>query len=589
MTIPMNLSSQPSAWLHPKTPLYSWFVALGLIMMYVGLSEIQHQPPMDGYHIMFIPSWTNSSPGELRFWLGYHLLLVPACLILGTKLMPYLAMGIRSSLSHPALGRLGPLVVFAFSFALFVWGRKYFLRDFPVTDDEYGLDFCGQLFALGKQKIPWGNTSILPSHLIWAKQGEAACYDWPGTLWIEALEHLTMTGTLLHQMIAALGTMFMYLAARKTWGEPYGVAMAILCTCTPLAFFMNITGHTQLISRAVVCVLVFLLATRSEQASMKWHVVFGLLLGYGFLVRPFEFAFLSWPMLIWVAHQAGFFRKVSCKKSILPLTSMMLAMATMGILMLYHNQSITGNPLLPARFDGAGGLMEHAPGTIHTHLFHRFGENSVYNAFMLGIFFLGLPGLLLFVVGARANALTATLALSILSLLGLGLFHSNYGLHSVGPIHYAEALGPLAWISMAGVVKIQKKLEAWKLPSNLFIHALSGLLICTLIFIATHGNALRASNHYQEVAHQSTYGSGLQKSIILAPRMMNWALSLPEFQRIPRGSFVFEWPAPKPPFDGPVIVLHDVPNAAEYARHAFPGRMIYRLPLGSRSLIAVEP
>ena len=61
------------------------FVVIGLffIVAFWGLRET-----LPGLHITFYPSWTNSSPGEVYFWLGHVLRLA-------------LPLGVRSSSQNP--------------------------------------------------------------------------------------------------------------------------------------------------------------------------------------------------------------------------------------------------------------------------------------------------------------------------------------------------------------------------------------------------------------------------------------------------------------------------------------------------------
>ena len=125
--------------------------------------------------------------------------------------------------------------------------------------------------------------------------------------------------------------------------------------------------------------------------------------------------------------------------------------------MLAHAYSVTGNPFLPPRLDDPAAV---ALDQESNSLWYRFGANMGYNTFMLAIWFLGPLGMLLFAAGVMTDHFTRLLGLGVATALCLGLFHTNMGLHTVGPIHYSECAAALTIVAVHGLANVLRVARA---------------------------------------------------------------------------------------------------------------------------------
>src|SRR5258707_3930923 len=95
-----------------------------------------------GLSIRFVAPFTNSNAGELQFWLGSALLLLPGGALLGYALHPVVweaAQRARRALlemDSPQVS-LALIAIFAIAVAAPRLGRPLFLLDLPITDAEY--------------------------------------------------------------------------------------------------------------------------------------------------------------------------------------------------------------------------------------------------------------------------------------------------------------------------------------------------------------------------------------------------------------------------------------------------------------------
>jgi len=64
-------------------------------------------------------------------------------------------------------------------------------------------------------------------------------------------------------------------------------------------------------------------------------------------------------------------------------------------------------------------------------------------------------------------------------------------------------------------------------------------------------------------------------AVVLAPPF--GAIWLPNHDLAARGTWVLDWRRPRPDFGDDILILHDVPEAAETVRRAFPGRRLFRM------------
>ncbi|WP_208723319.1 hypothetical protein, partial [Corallococcus llansteffanensis] len=301
--------------------------------------------------------------------------------------------------------------------------------------------------------------------------------------------------------------------------------------------------------------------------------VLGLVSGVSFLCRPFETVFFLAPFyldLVW---------RVARRR--LPVGPCLGGLALGWLLplgaFLAFNHAVTGDALLPARVS-----MYTFPAQLTAHdgtLLERFGANTSYNTLMLAVWFLGPLGVALVALGASWDRLTVLLSLGVLSLLGLGLFHDNHGIHAVGPIHYSECAPALALVAVQGLKRaVDFARRASVSPRPLLLGTGGALVVGLGIFDVHHALALREQSAIHAAVEAYVRDAGLGRAVLLAPRYVAAWRRVPEFRR--GGSWVFEWAPPRPDFSDEVLILHDGPGHFERLRTQFPERRFFRLKPG---------
>jgi len=547
----------------------------GCFLAFFGLTQTR-----TGLQVTFHPPFTFAPPGELNFWLGFVLLLVPGSLLLGYGLSPWLAPRIEKIWGRlRSLNRKQLVVCLVLLFILAASSARLshllILRDYPITDDEYGTRFGGQVLALGRVTVPQPEPFAAYSTLfLFQKGGTVTSVDWPGPVATWATAEWTRTGPLIFALAAAAAAVGIALICGLLFSPGYGLAAFILFLFSPMAFLLSATTHAHLLSRGGIALTIFFFILAKRRSSNALWAVTGLLAADAFICRPVETAALLFPLL---AHFA--FQTLSAKpRDRRPLGFFLLgAILPLAFFALY-NHLITGNFALPPRF-----FMEGPGDTIAGEsLLNRFGANSGYNLFMLSIWFLGPLGAAAVVFGVGKSKLTRLLGIGVGLNLLAGLLHDNHGIHIVGPIHYSECAVPLTIIALAGLMTIKDKLARAGLSAPVFAAAVSGLLVFGMgTFIAWQSGAL---NHQAKI-QSDIYGRidgelkarGVPTAVVIAPRFADVWRNIPEFRD--RGTWVFEWRRPRPDISDKYLIVQPIPDAISIFRAKFPGRPIYRLTL----------
>src|SRR6185503_16420095 len=201
------------------------------------------------------------------------------------------------------------------------------------------------------------------------------------------------------------------------------------------------------------------------------------------------------PLVAWIVIQSV--RRVPSYKAAIP--GVVLGGAVFVALFFWHSYAMTGNPLLPARFANPQNLDVQSP-----PLWTRFGENVVYNTFMLAIWFLGPLGLFLVTAGVLADRFTRLLGACIVADLCLAFFHDNPGLHIVGPIHYAECATPLSIIATHGLAAAVNAVRRYQLDVRTTLAMTAVPLTLGLgIFTLVQGTALREQALVQRIVYET--------------------------------------------------------------------------------------
>lgn len=549
-------------------------VAIFLVFVFFGL-----RMTAPGLQITFHPPLNASSPGEVYFWLGHALLLFPACCLVGYALSPFLGPKLYrlretvDSLDRRELA-LGLLVVFFVAFAAARLGRFTFLYDFPVTDDEYAAQYGGEIMASGHAKtlltLP---RAALPGLGLYFKDGYVATADWPGAQVVWAIGELTHLGPVVWAVLAAIPAGALSVLAYRRLGPTGGLVAAALFLGSPMALLLAMTSHAHLGSRAMLAVGLTAYWVAQRRDGLGVWAFTGLAFGLAFLFRPLEIVFFSVPLVAWVAVSA--WRKTpGYSRAALGLA---LGVCVPVLLMLVYAYSVTGNPLLPPRLDNPQTAVVDS---VSDSLWYRFGANLGYNTFMLAIWFLGPLGVILVAAGLMTDHFTRLLGLCVAAELTLALFHTNTGLHAVGPIHYSDCAVPLTIIAVHGLDNVLRGARRHLLdPSAVTSAVVVALTLGLGIFNLTQALALREQAGIQSAVYgwieSSVYDDHRPGAVVLAPQFGATWSHIPGMARV--GTWVFEWRRPRLDLADEVLILHDRPGVEEEARRMFSSRRLYRL------------
>jgi hypothetical protein len=551
---------------------------LGLFAAFFGLTQTQ-----TGLRVTFHPPFTASSPGELFFWLGFVLLLVPGALLLGYGLSPASAPRIEKAWfrlqSLNRKKRIASLILLFVLAALSArLSHRLILRDYPLTDDEYATRFGGQVLASGRVTAPEPEPFQAYSTLfLFHRNKTVTSVDWPGPVAAWAASEGTRTGPLIFALSAAAAAAAVAAICTILFSPAYGLAAFLLFFFSPMAFLLSATTHAHILSREAIAltILFYILAKRKPSAGL-WAAT-GFLAAYAFCCRPVETAALLSPLVVDFA--AGALRANSPRRRELGFF-ILGAVLPLALFALY-NGLVTGNLAVPPRF-----FMEGPGDTIAGEsLWNRLGANTGYNLFMLSIWLLGPLGVAAVVFGIGKSRLNRLLGLGVGLNLLAGLLHDNHGIHIVGPIHYSECAVPLTIIALSGLMTLKDKLARAGLSAPVFAAMVAAVLVFGMgTFIAWQGGALNAQARIQSDIYggiETTLESrGAPSAVLIAPRFADVWRANPEFNE--RGTWVFEWRRARPDLSDKILIVQDVPGAAGIFREKFPGRPVFQLTLTPR-------
>jgi hypothetical protein len=548
-----------------------------LLLVFFGL-----EASSVGLRITFRGAPTTSSPGELNFWLGHALLLFPASLLIGYGFGPRLGGMIRRaaravremSARERALGVLA-LTLFAVGVARL--GHHFVLLDFPITDDEYAVDFGGRILASGHVMAPLPlPRGVLPDLFLYFRNGAVGSFDWIGGQAVAALAHLTGLGSLVWALVAAVPVPVLAILMGRRLGPPWGLAATALFLSSPMALLFSMTTHAQLASRALVALALLAFWSADRDGGLRRWALTGGVLGLAFLCRPPEIAFFSAPLVVWVAIQSV--RRVPSYRAALP--GLVLGGGVFAAIFLWHAYAMTGNPLLPARFANPDNTDVGSP-----PLWTRFGDNMAYNVFMLAIWFLGPLGSVLVAAGVLTDRFTRLLGAAVVADLCLTFFHDNSGLHIVGPIHYSECAVPLTILATCGLATVLRGARRHHFDARTLSSAIAMSLVLGLgTFTLVQAMALRNSAKIQRDVYATLEGAarkpGDSKAVVLAPSFGTIVESIPAMRDV--GSWVYEWRRPRLDLSDDVLFLRDRTGGESVLRRQFPDRRFFRIQLDSR-------
>jgi hypothetical protein len=473
---------------------------------------------------------------------------------------------------------LGVVALTVFAVAVARLGRYFLLLDFPITDDEYAVDFGGRVLASGHVMAHLAlPREALPDLFFYFRNGGVGSFDWVGGQAVAALGHLTGLGSLVWALVAAVPVPALAILIGRRLGPAWGLAAVALFLSSPMALLFSTTTHAQLASRALVALALLAFWTADRDGGLRRWALTGGLLGLAFLCRPPEIVFFSAPLIVWVAIQS--IRRVPAYRAALP--GLVLGGAVFAAIFLWHSYAMTGHPLLPARLAVPNNTDVTSP-----PLWTRFAENVGYNVFMLVIWFLGPLGLLLVAAGVLTDRFTKLIGACVVADLCLAFFHDNPGLHIVGPIHYAECSVPLTILATCGLATVLRGARRHHFDARTVSAAIAMSLVLGLgTFTIVQSMALRDSAKIQRDVYTTLERAARQpgdpKAVVLAPWFFALVESIPAMRDL--GTWVHDWRRPQLDLSDDVLFLRDVGASESAIRNQFPDRRFFRIQLDSRS------
>jgi hypothetical protein len=566
---------------------------IAAIVLYLGFFAMGETA--SGTRVRFSTPWSRSEAGELNFWMASIYFLLPAGIFAGLALqrwtVPMCQRLVRSveRMDAKTWGAVVSIVALG-SLLLFWTMHEIVLLGMPITDDEYSARFGGQVLAMGQA---WAAMPEMQEHFphlfILARDGAWSVLDFTGVQLAWAFSELTGSGGWIFHFAAMLPVPALMYVMGKCYGRAWGLWAGAIFLFSPMALTLSYTTHAHVLSRGFLAVAMACFYVPWSAQTFVHRSLGALAFAFALICRPFEVTALMAPLVLLVCLPAAIEDRHASRSFVAIFLGACLGLIIMGI----HNYALSGNVLISSRF-----MENDFP---HPYAFHfkppfafwrwweRFGANFSYNGMMLGIWFLGLPGVLLAAFGVTANRKTIALGVGILLALCIALLHDDHGIHAVGPIHYSECVIPLTILSVEGL----RRAREW-LPVHL-INWRQGLAMMVLILPVTfgtftywHGRFL----HDQSLIHLGMYGilaeAEERPAVLLAPQYSVVWSKLTRFGE--RGSWVFEWRRPHPDFRDEVLIVHDGPGVLEEVRSTFPERHVYRMWVASEPpLVRVEP
>ncbi|MDB4973952.1 MAG: hypothetical protein JWN48_2293 [Myxococcaceae bacterium] len=547
-----------------------WCAALA----FFGISTIDQ-----GFYISFVQPFTRVAQGEANLWLASTLLLFPAACLLGYG--HHQRIGSALSALHGQLSTmtrrervlgLTSLTVLAVASARL--GNALVLRGFPVTDDELSARFGGEVLASGHlmTRLPFDIAAFPWRYDFMRGQLITSC-DWLGVQLAWAFSTLTHSGNWVFALAAATPIPCLAWVLSKRLSPSWGVAGAVIFLASPMAFALSMSSHGQLFSRALVAVTLALFLATRERKTKGISFALGVVLGLGVMCRPFEVSFIMAPLFM--SETIAVLRRGDRAEQRRWLVTI-VGVAIPVFIFFAHTYALTGG-LLPARHHPL--LLGGRP-TYENSYWVRFGSNSAFNALRLTVWFAGPFGVIAFAAGVLTDRFTRLLGLGVAAVLLLGLFHDNYGIHALGPIHYSECAVVLTLIVVHGLARIRWALRSLGLAFEVPTAVAAVWIVLGLGSFnwfeaeALHDQATTQHDIYELI--EELVPPAQRPAVLFAPRFYDLWANTSAFAR--RRTWVYLWRKPHPDYSDEILILHDgSPAVRASVRAAFPERHFFHM------------
>ena len=531
---------------------------------------------------------------EMRFWLAHLFFLVPGCFLMAVGIAPGLGASIgRLWRRLPVLRPKQRVLLFVgFGFLLLfvaVIGRDLVLLGLPITDGENATRFGGQILASGKLAVPILEPDGGFAQRFTHRAGTwVSSNDYPGAIGFAALAELTI-GSLLYAFAAAATGLLVVASASVVAGNRGALVAAVFWLTSPMAQTLSMTTHSQLVSRLFVAsaVLFYLLLVVGRDTRKRIGAGFGAFAGLAIATRSLEAGAVVVPLVLHVslcAWRTSFLGKhrsdgqqseepesTTVARFRRAIGSAGLAFASFLALFALYNWTITGNPLIPAQYsDGSNFGVPYARESV----LNSFTFNGAFNWMLFAIAGLGPIGTVLAFSTVATRRWTKALGYSALAMVGVSSLHGDTGIHTLGPVHYAELSVVVTILAAFSFVHLAEVLKRHVLPrQTIGLAVASATCGSMLIFTIILSAGLSAQAYPRRVVLDFIAKNVEPPAIVVGkPPVSSFIVA----ESGPIGTWVKEWPYPDPALSDPILYLRPRVVPAD-VRAAFPDRNLYQV------------
>jgi len=523
-----------------------------------------------GLVILYSPPLPLVGPGEFNLWLTYFTLWLPASLVLA-RLVP--AEFADRTISY--FGRKKEWLAVAISAVLLTlfyrFGRYFFLRDLPVTDEEYTNQFGGRVLASGKWAVDLDiPIDQMPTLFLINGTDGWTSFDFLGIQIVWAISEITRTGPWIFAVLAAGTAVGMYVLVRDMLGAKWAVVATVIYLFSPMATLLSFTTHAHVVSRFfIVWFLVLWFRGDSNPQNRTWWLC-GLCWGASMTCRPAETLMLTAPFLLYSSFQL-----VKRQTTVQAAGMFLLGVVPFALLYFVHNYGVTGQYWLPPRMapndltTPQGNVGAIAALSDWEVLRRRIIENIVNNVRFTFLYWHGGLGAVLVFFGVVRKKPEMLLVAALMLHALMGLLHDNDGVRVVGPIHFSEWVVYLTVLATLGL----KRLKSFERDFNK--EMLVALAICGVLVTGVVGFSLRVSNSWHAMFFDFVDQNIPANAIVMAPRNGYFWRTLPLGTH--NGSWVFESRSPLPDLSDDILILRYTSGAETSMRRQFPNRDLFIL------------
>lgn len=588
-------------------PTFSPLLGGFLILAFFSLSQ-----SMVGLGVHYYGPLGYESGPELNLWLSYILLLFP-----GLFLTIDYFLKDRPEFFKPVSGALNSLapkdwkilvaLLGIYAFIMASVGNDLVLMGYPITDDEIGARFGGQILAHGHLMAPVREPLKALIHpFMFIKDGFYTSFEQPGVSAVWALGEWLGRESLFWSLVAAIPVVPIILITRRYFSKAWAVFAGVTYLFYAQAATLSITTHSHILSRSIVALALLAFETGREKGRERNLAFFSFLTALSLLCRPYEALCILFPLYIVLIFKI-FKNQIEARRA---LPWLALGAVIPLIAFFWYNLRTTGeffesprmHPAykafsMPGSSDYEDELKKQALLTPHgllewLHaLWRRLGANLTNNLLGVTIWFYAPLGLWVALYATRLNLLTQTLGAGVFINFLMMLAHDSYGIHSVGPINFSELSASLVILLVFGLH------EVWRFIENqpgerrqTFSAAILASLLASIVFTAFNWSALHRQADVQAQVYRYVESSievlreqapslskGHNKSLVLAQRYANYWNSDPANKIL--GGYVYEWKIPSPELREKTIFLRDDPALLDQELKAFPDRDVFRLKI----------